>query len=203
VAATRPETFRIPDEGAERVRVVELVPNQVVTRAETAAPVRRDGQLVADGDEDLVKLAVLERHSATGRVGLGFVRGFGLRNGAFGSTVAHDAHNIVVAGVNDDDMAGCVTRLAEIGGGLVVARGGSVVAELPLEIAGLMSTQPAQEVADRLSELEGTLREMGVRVGTPFMYLGFLALSVIPELRVTDLGIVDVRRFELVPLGAD
>ena len=151
--------------------------------------------------EDLAHAAVLERHHATGRVGLGFVQGFGLQQGAFASTVAHDAHNIVAVGVDDEDMACCVAQLAAIGGGLVIARNGSVVAELPLEIAGLMSVRSAEEVAATLDRLETQLRAMGVRVATPFMYLGFLALSVIPELRITDLGIVDVRSFELVPLG--
>jgi adenine deaminase len=193
--------FRMPDEGYERVRVVELVPDQVVTRASQAPPRVQDGYLVADPAADLLKLAVLERHHASGRMGLGFVRGFGLREGAFASTVAHDAHNIVAVGVDDESMASCVRRLAEIGGGLVVVRGGEVVGELPLEIAGLMSTRRAEEVAATLEELERTLRGMGVRVATPFMYLGFLALSVIPELRVTDRGIVDVRSFQLVPLG--
>jgi adenine deaminase len=158
---------------------------------------------VADPDEDLVKLAVVERHRASGRIGLGFVRGFRLRRGAFASTVAHDAHNIVVAGVSDEDMARCVARLAEIGGGLVVCAGGQVLAELPLEIAGLMSTRSAREVAEDLEALERQLERLGVDIGTPFMYLGFLALSVIPELRVTDRGLVDVRTFELVPLGVE
>jgi adenine deaminase len=157
---------------------------------------------VADPARDLAKLAVVERHHASGRIGLGFVRGFGLQAGAFASTVAHDAHNIVVVGVNDDDMALCVSHLAEIGGGLVVVREGRVVGDLPLPIAGLMSTAPAREVVRGLEALEDGLRSMGVTIGTPFMYLSFLALSVIPELRVTDQGIVDVRSFEVVPLGA-
>ena len=193
--------FEIPDEGYDCVRVVELVPNQVVTKAAIDHPTRRDGSLVSDADKDLLKLAVLERHHASGRIGLGFVRGFGLLQGAFGSTVAHDAHNIVVVGASDEDMATCVQELARMGGGLAAVRNGKVVGELALEIAGLMSTKTAEEVAGALDKLEEVLRGMGVKVATPFMYLGFLALSVIPELRVTDLGIVDVRRFELVPLG--
>ena len=196
-----PADFWVLDDGSERIRVVELVPDQVVTRAETAEPTVRDGLQLADVDKDLAKLAVVERHHASGRIGLGFVRGFGLHEGAFGSTVAHDAHNIVVAGMNDGDMVRCVSRLAEIEGGLVVARNGDVVGELPLEIAGLMSTRSAREVATSLDDLERDLRAMGVQLATPFMYLGFLALSVIPELRVTDQGIVDVRSFQLVPLG--
>lgn len=195
------DDFRITDTGTSAIRVVELIPDQVVTRATTDVPRVEDGAIVADVERDLVKLAVVERHRASGQIGLGFVRGFGLRQGAFASTVAHDAHNIVVAGVDDADMVACVERLAGIGGGLVVCRGGQVVAELPLEIAGLMSTRPAEEVARSLETLERALEALGVRIGTPFMYLGFLALSVIPELRVTDQGVVDVRSFELVPLG--
>jgi adenine deaminase len=194
--------FRVADTGASMVRVVEIVPDQVVTRAAVDRPSVREGELVADRERDLVKLAVVERHAATGRIGLGFVRGFGLCQGAFASTIAHDAHNIVVAGVDDEDMALAVGRLAEIGGGLVIAHGGAIVGELPLEIAGLMSTRPAREVSDALDALENRLVDLGVRLSTPFMYLGFLALSVIPELRVTDRGVVDVRTFEVVPLGA-
>jgi adenine deaminase len=201
VRSTSASDFQVLDHGHQCVRVIELVPDQVVTKAVTDLPTVRDGLLVSDAGKDLVKLAVLERHHATGRIGLGFVRGFGLQQGAFGSTVAHDAHNIAVVGVSDEDMAACVQELARMGGGLVAVRNGEVAAELALEIAGLMSTQSAEDVAGSLDTLEKVLKEMGVKVATPFMYLGFLALSVIPELRLTDLGIVDVRTFELVPLG--
>jgi adenine deaminase len=194
-------SFRISAKDVETVRVVELIPDQVVTRATTGVPSIRAGQIVADAAADLAKLAVIERHHASGRVGVGLVRGFGLREGALASTVAHDAHNVIVAGMDDADMLAAVERLAELGGGLVAARGRRVVAELPLEIAGLMSTQPAESVVRQLDELHAALRDMGVTVDTPFMYLGFLALSVIPELRVTDRGLVDVTAFEHVPLG--
>jgi adenine deaminase len=201
VAAVGPKEFRIPAGGFRSVRVVELVPDQVITRAATCTPRVEDAEIVADPDADLAKLAVVERHHASGAVGLGLVRGFGLRAGAFASSVAHDAHNIVIAGVDDADMALCVQRLAALGGGLVVCRGGQVLGELPLEIAGLMSVAPASEVAAGIDRLESLLGTLGVTIDTPFMYLSFLALSVIPELRVTDQGIVDVRSFELVPLG--
>jgi adenine deaminase len=155
---------------------------------------------VADPARDLVKIAVLERHHASGRVGLGFATNVGLRRGAFASTVAHDAHNIVVLGVDDRDMAACAIRLAEIGGGIVIAEGGRVVEELPLPIAGLMSDRPLGEVYERLRSMEGRLKTMGVTMSAPFMAVSFLALSVIPELKITDRGLVDVNRFELVPL---
>jgi adenine deaminase len=122
--------------------------------------------------------------------------------GAFASTVAHDAHNIVVVGMDDSDMACCVEHLARMGGGLVVVEGGAVLGELPLEIAGLMSVRTAREVATGISRLEGILANLGVSLATPFMYLSFLALSVIPELRITDRGLVDVRSFQLVPVSA-
>lgn len=193
--------FEIAAPDSREVNVIELVPDQVVTLATRAEPRVEDGLAVADPARDLAKLAVIERHHATGRAGLGFVRGFGLTRGAFASTVAHDAHNIIVCGVDDVDMAACVDRLAELGGGLVVVADGAVRAELALPLAGLMSDQSAETVVAGLERLERELAGMGVSLPTPFMYLGFLALSVIPEMRVTDRGVVDVRRFSVVPLG--
>jgi adenine deaminase len=186
-----------------RVRVIELVPDQLITLAAEAEPTVRDGRVVADPDRDLAKIAVLERHHATGRIGKGLVTGFGLRVGAFASTVAHDAHNLVVVGVDDGDMARCIARLAEIGGGVVVARGGEVVGELALPIAGLLSDAPVERVVERLEACHERLRELGVEVGAPFMTLSFLALSVIPALKITDRGLIDVERFEIVGLGVD
>ena len=145
----------------------------------------------------------MERHHATGRVGLGFATNIGLRRGAFASTVAHDAHNVVIIGVDDADMAACACRLADIGGGIVIAEGGRVVEELPLPVAGLMSDQPLASVYERLTSMERRLATLGVTMTAPFMTLSFLALSVIPELKITDRGLVDVARFELVPLGLD
>lgn len=196
-----PSMFAVPAQGETRIQVVELVPDQVITRASTDVPTIDNGQVVADPERDLAKLAVVERHHASGRTGIGFVRGFGLRRGAFASTVAHDAHNVVVAGTNDLDMACCVRRMAEIGGGLVMCDSGRVVGELPLKIAGVMSLAPAPEVVEGLERLEAILAGLGVMISTPFMYLSFLALSVIPEMRITDQGIVDVRSFQIVPLG--
>jgi adenine deaminase len=196
------DAFRIAHRGETAIHVVGVIPDQVVTRAEVLEPAVSNGEIVADPARDLAKLAVLERHHASGAVGVGFVRGFGLRDGAFAATVAHDAHNVIVAGMNDTDMLVAARRLEEIGGGLVVVRDGEIRGELPLEIAGLMSTRDARTVVAAIDRLEGCLRDMGVTLATPFMYLGFLALSVIPEMRVTDQGIVDVRSFEIVRLGA-
>jgi adenine deaminase len=136
-------------------------------------------------------------------VGVGFATDVGLKHDAFASTVAHDAHNIVLLGMDDADMAACAMRLAEIGGGIVIADGGKVVEELPLPIAGLMSDRPLDEVHRRLRAMEARLRSMGVGMASPFMTLSFLALSVIPELKITDRGLVDVGLFELVPLGVE
>ncbi len=160
---------------AERVRVIEIVPGQLITIAAQDRPAVRDGRVVADPARDLAKLAVVERHHATGRVGVGLVRGFGLRSGAFASTVAHDAHNLVVVGADDASMAACARRLIELGGGIAVA--------------------------DGLEGLQDLLGEQGVAIDAPFMTLSFLALSVIPALKITDRGLVDVDRFELVSLA--
>jgi adenine deaminase len=195
-------SFRIAA-GPTKVRVMRVVPAQLITGVDVVAPAVQDGCVVADPSRDLVKIAVVERHHASGRVGLGFATNVGLKRGAFASTVAHDAHNIVALGVDDGDMAACAMRLAEIGGGIVIAEGGRVVEELPLPVAGLMSDRPLAEVHERLRSMEARLRQMGVTMAAPFMTLSFLALSVIPELKITDRGLVDVNRFELVPLGVE
>ena len=136
------------------------------------------------------------------RTGLGFVRGFGLKRGALASSVAHDAHNVVVVGMNDASMAAAVRRLANRGGGIVVVDGAEVLAELPLPIAGLLSDAPLQEVVDASYALIDAAKELGCTLESPFQHLAFLALSVIPSLKLTDRGLVDVDRFELVPLEA-
>jgi adenine deaminase len=189
--------------GPRRIRVMRVIPSQLLTGIELVEPTTRDGCIVADPKRDLVKIAVLERHHASGRVGLGFATNVGLQRGAFASTVAHDAHNVVALGVDDADMAACANRMVEIGGGIVIADGGRVVEELPLPVAGLMSDQPLAAVHERLSSMERRLAAMGVTMSAPFMTLSFLALSVIPELKITDRGLVDVARFELVPLGVE
>jgi adenine deaminase len=165
-------------------------------------PARRDGDAVADPGRDLAKAAVVERHKGTGRIGLGFVQGFGLQRGALASTHAHDAHNVVVVGVEEADMAVAVNRLAEIGGGQVAVAGGQVVGEVPCPIGGLISDRPVEEVAAAVERMEKAAGELGVTMRSPFMAISFLALSVVPELKLTDWGLVDATRFELVPLEA-
>jgi adenine deaminase len=188
---------------ADRVRVIDIVAGQLITGAAEEPPAVRDGRVVADPERDLARLAVVERHHATGRVGVGLVRGFGLRSGAFASTVAHDAHNIVVAGVDDASMTACVERLVALGGGIAVADGGAVRGELALPVAGLLSEAPAEAVVERLDELVALLREQGVEGDAPFMTLSFLALSVIPDLKLTDRGLVDVVGARIVPLAVE
>jgi adenine deaminase len=195
-------TFHV-NAGPRRIRVIKVIPSQLLTGVELVEPAIRDGCVVADPKRDLVKIAVLERHHASGRIGLGFATSVGLKSGAFASTVAHDAHNVVVLGVDDADMAACALRLGAIGGGIVIAEGGRVVEELALPVAGLMSDQPLAFVHERLRSMERRLAAMGVTLAAPFMTLSFLALSVIPELKITDRGLVDVARFELVPLGIE
>jgi adenine deaminase len=201
VGALGPERFRVPWTGG-RARVIGLVPGQIVTASLTEELTHRSGEAVADPARDLAKIAVIERHLGTGRMGLGFVRGFGLQRGALASTVAHDAHNIVVVGCSDAAMAYAVRRLANIGGGIVAVDGADVLAELPLPVAGLLSDAPLEEVVARSRAIVDAARDLGCTVEAPFQLLSFLALSVIPSLKLTDRGLVDVDRFELVPLKA-
>ena len=201
-APVRAEDLRIASTGSA-LRVIEVVPEQLLTNARTEAPSLDKGFAVADPDRDLAKIAVIERHHATGRIGKGFVTGFGLQRGAFASSVAHDAHNIVAVGVSDEDMARCVRRLEEVGGGIVAVDDGRVAGELALPVAGLLSDEPVEIVVERMDRLHEVLADMGVKIPSPFMTLSFLALSVIPSLKITDRGLIDVDRFEIVPLEVD
>ena len=202
IGAFGPEMFRIPWQGG-RARVIGIVPGQIVTDSLVEEPTARAGEATADPARDLAKIAVIERHLGTGRMGLGFVRGFGLERGAIASTVAHDAHNVVVVGMNDASMAAAVRRLANRGGGIVVVDGAEVLAELPLPVAGLLADAPLEEVVERSHALAAAARELGCTLEAPFQHLSFLALSVIPSLKLTDRGLVDVDAFELVPLEVD
>jgi adenine deaminase len=194
--------FAIPWEQSGQARVIGIVPDQIVTEALLEEPLVEGGHVVADPERDLAKIAVVERHLGTGRVGLGLVRGFGLRSGALASTVAHDAHNVVVIGVKDDDILRAVRRLADTGGGVVVVDRGIVKAELKLPVAGLLSDASLEDVIDASRACLSAARELGCELPSPFQSMAFLALSVIPSLKITDRGLVDVDRFELVPLEA-
>jgi adenine deaminase len=198
-APTTTADFALSSSGG-RVRVIGVVPDQIVTESLVEEAAVRDGQVVADVERDLAKIVVVERHLGTGRIGRGLVRGFGLRGGALASTIAHDAHNIVAVGTTDDDLQHAVERLVELGGGIVVVSQGEVLAELPLPVAGLLSDRPLAEVVAASRACVEAARGLGCTLPSPFQSLAFLALSVIPSLKITDHGLVDVDAFELVPL---
>lgn len=206
------DTVRLPDLDASALhmadpggaaRVIQALPNQILTRAVALPPTVRDGAVVADPRRDLLKLACIERHGLNGGVGVGLVTGFGLQRGALASTVGHDHHNLLVVGVDDADMLAAARRLQELGGGFVAVRDGAVMAELPLEIAGLVTDAPLPEVRRRMRALDDAAQQLGATLPAPFMALSFLGLPVIPELRLTDRGLVDVPAGRLVPLLAE
>ena len=182
--------------GGKKIKVIVIVPQQIVTRTAVVAPKVADGEIVADTDRDILKLVVVERHRATGNVGVGFVRGFRLKRGAIGSTVAHDAHNVVVAGTNDADIWCVVQHLERMQGGQVAVANGKVKAALPLPIAGLVSDRPLAEVVKGISDLNVAARALGCELAAPFMTLSFLSLSPIPELRLTDQGLIDTVKMQ-------
>jgi len=192
--------LRIEDPGCS-VRVIGLVPGQIVTEHRVEELSSRDGELVADPEDGLARLAVIERHHGTGNVGLGFLRGLGPLNGALACTVAHDHHNLIVAGSDEASMRTAIAEVVRLGGGAVVARGEEVLAALPLPYAGLISDRPLAEVRAQLAGLTTGARECGSTHPDPVMALSFVALEVIPSLKLTDRGLVDVERFELVPLA--
>jgi len=191
--------FSIPAEGTH-VRVIEIVPNQIITRQIIAEPLIKNNFALSDVNRDILKIVVVERHKKTGNVGKGFVRGLGLKRGAIASSVAHDSHNIIAAGVDDMDMLTAVHALIRMGGGLVVACDNKIIAGLGLPIAGLMSCDPVEIVRDKLDALIGICHDLGSTLKDPFMALSFLALPVIPDLKLTDKGLVDVGQFGFVSL---
>lgn len=183
-----------------RARVMELIPDQIITKQVFCEPKRDNGQVVSDTQNDVLKIAVIERHHATGNIGLGLTKGFGLRSGAIAGSVGHDAHNINVVGTNDADMRACVEQIVKMQGGFAVANGGEILASVPLPIAGLLSNKPLPDVKDELDAANAVVAKLGCKVKEPFMALSFMALSVIPELKLTDRGLVDVNQFKIVEL---
>lgn len=194
------DSLRIAARADVAARVVGIIPGQIVTDSLLEVPRVRDGVLEADPARDLLLLASIERHGRVGRIGVGLVRGFGLRSGAIASTVGHDAHNLSVAGVDPSDMFIAAKRLAELGGGQCIVNEGRVLAELPLAIAGLLSDRPPAEVAHSQNALNAAYFSLGGKITDPFMQLAFLPLSVIPHLKVSDCGIIDVDLFRVVAL---
>ncbi len=195
-----PESFRCAGNRAE-TPVIGILPGKIITAHLTEEIAPEDGDKRPDPARDLARVAVVERHGRNGNIATGFVRGFGIREGAIAATVAHDHHNIVTVGADYADMAVAVNRLSVIGGGFVVVRAGAVTAELPLEMAGLMSLAPFEEVHARLKQLRAAATALGVTLAEPFLQLAFVALPVIPHLKITDQGMVDVDRFEVISAG--
>ena len=205
-----PNTFVIPANpvtpSSSRLQVIGIIPGQIITQRRIILPKvdKKHGAVIADSQRDIAKLAVIERHHRTGNIGLGFVQGLGLQKGAIASSVAHDSHNLVVAGMDDNDMLVAARYISSIGGGLAVAENGRIIASLPLPIAGLMSNMPIASVISNLAAVNQACMKLGRNViKDPFMLISFLALPVIPSLKLTDRGLVDVDRFCFTSLWID
>lgn len=197
----RAQQLQLPAQAGRRARVIRIVPEQILTELRFREPLIQNGLVVSDTERDIVKLAVWERHGVNGNVGVGLVQGFGLKRGALASTIAHDSHNLIVTGVNDEDMLAAAVALQQVGGGLAVVVDGEVKALLPLPLAGLMSDQNTEFVQHKLQQLNFWASELGVPENVnAFNCLSFLALPVIPSLRLSDKGLVDVDKFVLVDL---
>lgn len=181
-------------------RVIGIVPDQIITKSLRFIPNIDDGKIISDTKQDILKIAVVERHKATGNIGLGLVQGFGLDSGALATSVAHDSHNIAVMGVADEDVLAAVLAVVQMGGGLAVVQNGMVKSSLPLPVAGLLSERHMREVANGIDDCIDAAHELGCTLKDPFMTLSFLCLPVIPELKLTDKGLVDVTKFQFVPL---
>ena len=201
LASLESANLQVPAHG-EKARIIDLMPGQIVTGGcELALPVK-EGCFTADAAQEVVRLTVWERHQGSGRIGSGFLRGLGLRKGALASTVAHDSHNLIVAGVSEADMLAAVREVQRLGGGLAAVADGEVLASLALPLGGLLSEQPLEEVQRQLGALHAAARSLGVKKEhDPFMTLAFLSLPVIPRWKITDLGLVDVDLFQIVPVS--
>lgn len=185
-------------DGSVRARVIGVLPTEISTRnLELEVPVK-NGQALANANEDIAKIAVFERHSATGNVAAGFIKGLGLKRGAVASTVGHDSHNLVAAGMEDKDITAAANALARIGGGMVVVKDQRTIAIVPLPIAGLMSDKPVETVSAEIDQLKKAWSDLGSTLPSPYMTLAFTTLSVIPELRITDKGVLDTVQFKFV-----
>lgn len=207
--AITPDTFRVEapagasDGDTVTVRAIELLPGSVPDREAHVALTVRNGALESDLDQDVLKTFVFERHHETGTHGAGFTKGFGIKRGAMASTVAHDAHNLLVVGTNDEDMALAANTLAEVGGGLVVVADGEVLGLVELPIAGLMGALSAEEMSAKVHHLEDTWAEIGCTMPSPFMTMALIPLACLPELRLTNRGLVDCTTFQFTDLAVD
>jgi len=183
--------------GAE-MPVINIIPDQIVTKKTMEKPKLENGFVVADIERDILKIVVVERHKKTGNIGVGLIKGYGLKKGAIASSVAHDSHNIIVVGTNDGDIVKAINEVKAMQGGLVVVLDGQVIGAMALPLAGILSLEPAGVAVAQLDDIETLVKEMGVSVESPFTLLSFMALPVIPEIRITDKGIVDVNKFEII-----
>lgn len=194
--AVTPASFAIPAEGdTATVHAIEVIPARVGSYDRHVTLKVTNGLLQSDVEQDVLKTAVFERHHETGKVGYGFVKGFGIKKGAMASTVAHDAHNLLVLGVNDEDMALAANTLIQCGGGMVAVADGKVLGCVPLPIAGLMSDLPVDVMSEKVEALEKAWEEIGCTMPSPFMTMALIALACLPELRLTDRGLVDCTKF--------
>jgi adenine deaminase len=183
---------------SDKIKVIKLVPSQIVTELIKCKTPSKKGYLVSDTERDLLKICVVDRHRASGNIGIGIINGMGLKEGAIATSVAHDSHNIVATGVGDDDIMAACVEVVKLGGGIAVVKDGKLLSGLELPIAGLMSGQPVEEVDKKLRKLIKIAHSMGAKPENPFFILSFLCLPVIPELKITDKGLVDVNKFKLV-----
>ncbi|MEK7722113.1 MAG: adenine deaminase C-terminal domain-containing protein, partial [Elusimicrobiota bacterium] len=193
------EDFALKAQG-RYARVINVVPDQIATRV-SVEKIKEDGGYVSsDTDKDILKIAVIERHMASGRVALALVRGFGLKKGAIASSVSHDSHNIVVVGTHDGDMYTAAVQVVKMQGGIVAALNGQVLEALPLPVAGLMSDRSADFVREKQKRLNEAAKMLGSKLSDPFMAMSFLTLPPIPEIRITDRGLIDALKFKVTPL---
>ena len=202
ISPMRPENFRIQGEDF-KARIIGLIEGQALTDVSYERVKSVDGWVVSDIEADIIKLAVVERHKGTGQIGLGLVKGMGLKAGAIATSVAHDSHNVIVAGVDDLDLYEAVQEVKRMGGGMTVVKGEKVLARAPLELAGLLSLEPLERLIPQLEAVNQAAASLGCALKEPFMQLSFLSLAVIPDLKLTDMGLVDVNRFDLVSLFVD
>jgi len=190
--------FKVKSKDQVKIRVIKVKEESIITEHLTETVKVEDNEVKVNLDKDIIKISVIERHKATGNISLGFVKGFGIKSGAAASTVAHDSHNIIVIGVNEKDMVKAVNKLIEIGGGMIVVKDQKTLALVELPIAGLMSEEDAETVCRKVEKLNYAWKQLACKIKSPFMTMSILALPVIPELRITDRGLIDVREFKIV-----
>jgi len=182
------------------INTIEIIPSQIITKRLKVKANIVDNEVIPDIQNDILKFCVLERHKGTGNIGKGFVKGFGLKKGAIATTVSHDSHNMSIIGTNDRDMIACARHLKKTGGGIVIAENGEISGSLPLEIAGLMTGKKLEVVAENIQRLHNVCYNLGIKLKDPFITMAFLALPVIPEIKLTDKGLVDVNIFDFIDL---